>query len=57
VAQTTEHGHANQTLLKGLEELFILATKYSTELTMAQMAGKAKIAMKKCGLFQTYLNE
>ncbi len=42
---------------KGLEEMFILATKYPPEFTMGQMVGKAKTAMKKCGLFQSHLNE
>jgi len=42
---------------KGLEEMFILATKYPPEFTMGQMVGKAKTAMEKCGLFQSHLNE
>ena len=32
---------------KGLENFFILATKYPPKFTMRQMAGKAKTAMKK----------
>ena len=42
---------------KGLEEMFILATKYPPEFTMEQMVGKAKTAMEKCGLFQSHLSE
>ena len=42
---------------KGLEEMFILSTKYPPAFTMEQMVGKAKTAMEKCGLFQTHLNE
>ena len=36
---------------KGLEEMFILVTKYPPKFTMVQMVGKAKTAMDKCGLF------
>ena len=35
---------------KGLEEMFILATKYPPEFTMGQMVGKAKTSMEKCRL-------
>jgi hypothetical protein len=42
---------------KGLEEMYILATKYPPEFTMAQMVQRAKTAMETCGLFQTHLNE
>ena len=31
---------------KGLEEMFILATKYPPEFTMGQMVGKVKTAME-----------
>ena len=41
----------------GLEEIFILATKYPPAFTMEQMVGKAKTAIEKCGLFQNHLNE
>ena len=43
--------------IKGLEEMFILATKYLPKFTMAHMVGKAETAMEKCGLFQTHLTE
>ena len=33
---------------KGLEEMFILATKYPPEFTIGQMVGKAKTVMEKC---------
>jgi hypothetical protein len=42
---------------KGLEEMYILATKYPPEFTMGQMVQRAKTAMETCGLFQTHLNE
>ena len=42
---------------KGLEEMFILVTKYPPEFTMGQMVGKAKTVMDKCGLFQLHPNE
>ena len=42
---------------KGLEEMFILATKYPPEFTMRQMARKAKTAMERSGLFQLHLNK
>ena len=42
---------------KGLEEMFILATKYSSKYTMGQMVKKAKTAMERCGLFQWHLNK
>ena len=43
--------------VKGLEEKFILATKYPPKFTMGQMIGNAKAAMEKCGLFRLYLNK
>jgi hypothetical protein len=42
---------------KGLEEMFILATKYLPKFAMGYMVGKAKTATGKCGLFQSHLNE
>ena len=42
---------------RGLEEMFILATKYPLKFTMGQMVEKAKKAMEKCGLFQSHLNK
>ena len=36
---------------KGLEDMFILSTKYPPKFTMGQMVGKAKTSMEKCGLF------
>jgi hypothetical protein len=42
---------------KGLEEMYILATKYPPEFTMGQMVQRAKTAMETCGLFQAHLNE
>ena len=42
---------------KGLEEMFILATKYPPEFMMGQMVGKAKTPMERCGLFQSHLDE
>ena len=34
---------------KGLEEMFILATKYTLKFTMARRVGKAKTAAETCG--------
>ena len=42
---------------KGLEEMFILATKRPPEFTTGQMVGKTKTLIKKCGLFQSHLNK
>ena len=42
---------------QGLEEIFILTTKYPPGITMALMAQIAKTAMEKFGLFQAHVNE
>ena len=52
-----EHSPAHRAHFKGLEEMFILATKYPPEFAMAQMVDKAKTSMEECGLFQLHLNK
>ena len=52
-SNTTSKGHKK----RSLEEMFILTNKYPPNFKMAQMVGKAKTEMEKCGLFQIHLNE
>ena len=42
---------------KGLEEMFVLTTKYPPRFTMEQMVVKAKTAMEMRGPLKTHLNE